>query len=101
MPRTSLPPIGLPIVAYLEHIDDAVFLNDPRKADRYELAMNRLMIEADMPDKTLIPRRARAGRRAVSEAKWTLVGAEDEWVLKPRHLPCRIVRHVGGARPVE
>lgn len=43
----------LPAVAYLEYIDDALFLDDPDKADRYEFAMNRLTIAADTPGETV------------------------------------------------
>lgn len=36
-------------VAYLEHIGDAYFLDDPNRADRYEIAMNRLTLAAGTP----------------------------------------------------
>jgi hypothetical protein len=40
-------------VAYLEHIDDAVFLDSPAKADRYKIAMERLPIAAGEPQHAL------------------------------------------------
>lgn len=40
---------GIPDVAYIEHIGDALFLDRPDKADRYAIAMNRLGVEAGEP----------------------------------------------------
>jgi transcriptional regulator with XRE-family HTH domain len=43
----------LPGVAYLEHIGDAYFLDDPNRADRYEIAMNQLTLTAQRPAQSI------------------------------------------------
>jgi transcriptional regulator with XRE-family HTH domain len=40
-------------IAYLEQIDDAIFLDDPDKADSYQNAMEWLSIHAGKPDEAL------------------------------------------------
>jgi hypothetical protein len=40
-------------VVYLEHIDDALFLDDTSKSDPYRIAMTELAIEAGEPRDTM------------------------------------------------
>jgi transcriptional regulator with XRE-family HTH domain len=44
---------GLSDVVYLEHIDSALFLDNPADSDPYEIAMNRLNVSAGMPQDTM------------------------------------------------